>query len=851
MSGIAYLAEERAVLPLIPLRDVVMYPKMVIPLFVGRSKSIKALEVAMTSGKRVVMLTQKNPEINPGKNAGNEPNKNLPKELANDLGEDLTSEDLFDVGCIGNILQMLKLPDGTVKVLIEGLQRATIHDVRLLEESILAAEITPMLPTEAKVGARGVRAEKQKAALEALRRAMIERFEAYTKLSRRIPAEIMASIASLDDISRMTDTISSHVPFKLAQKQAILRLNDVSARIKELLSQLEGEIAILTIDKKIRGQVKKTLDKNQRDYYLREQAQAIHKELNEGDDGIDIDAIEKRIKNAKMPKYAEKKALKELGKLKTMSEMSSESTVIRNYVDVLIGLPWSKKTKILHDLLLADSVLNEDHFGLDKVKERILEYLAVQKRMGKLKAPIICLVGPPGVGKTSLGQSIAKATGRKYVRMALGGMRDEAEIRGHRRTYIGALPGKLLQNLTKVETRNPLFLLDEIDKMGSDTRGDPASALLEVLDPEQNHTFNDHYVELDFDLSDVMFVATSNTLNIPPALLDRMEVIRLSGYTEDEKTNIALRYLLPKQLKNNGLAPQELVVEEAAIRGMIRYYTREAGVRNIERDLASICRKVVKGIQLKAYGDNPTMPITVTETNLADFLGVRKFDFGRAEKKNQIGQVMGLAWTEVGGDLLTIEAVVMPGKGVITRTGNLGDVMKESVEAARSVVRSRAQFLGIRDDVFEKKDMHIHVPDGGTPKDGPSAGAAMVTVMVSALTGIPIRADVAMTGEITLRGEVTAIGGLKEKLLAALRGGITTAIIPEDNIKDLADIPDNVKNNLEIIPARWIDRVLEIALERVPMPLVNEATPASVLSNTDLLLQATDSILMPSSATKH
>ncbi len=836
MSGLTYLAEERTVLPLIPLRDVVMYPKMVIPLFVGRPKSIKALEIAMTSAKRVLMLTQKNPEKNPLK----------------DNDDELTTADLYDVGCIGSILQMLKLPDGTVKVLIEGLQRATVHDVRLLEEAILAAEATPILPQDAKIStATTARHEKQKTAQEALRRAVIERFEAYTKMSRRIPAEIMASIASLDDVSRMTDTISSHVPFKLAQKQAILSLNDVSARMKELLAQLEGEIAILNVDKKIRGQVKKTMDKNQRDYYLREQAQAIQKELNEGEDGIDERGIEKRIKAAKMPKAAEAKALKELGKLKTMSAMSSEATVIRNYVDVLVGLPWSKKTKIKHDLALADSVLNEDHFGLDKVKERILEYLAVQKRVGKLKAPILCLVGPPGVGKTSLGQSIAKATGRKYVRMALGGIRDEAEIRGHRRTYIGALPGKLLQNLTKVETRNPLFLLDEIDKMGSDTRGDPASALLEVLDPEQNHTFSDHYVELDFDLSDVMFVATSNTLNIPPALLDRMEVIRLSGYTEAEKTNIALRYLLPKQLKNNGLAPNELVIEEVAIRDMIRYYTREAGVRNLERDLSNICRKVVKGIQLKAYGDNPAMPITVTETNLAAFLGVRKCDFGRAEKKNQIGQVTGLAWTEVGGDLLTIETAVMPGKGVITRTGNLGDVMKESVEAARSVVRSRAQFLGIPDDVFERKDIHIHVPDGGTPKDGPSAGAAMVTAMVSALTNIPIRADVAMTGEITLRGEVTAIGGLKEKLLAALRGGIATVIIPEDNIKDLANIPDNVKNSLIIMPARWIDRVLEIALERTPTPLTNEVPTTNARLNTDLLLKTTDSILMPTSATKH
>jgi ATP-dependent Lon protease len=815
MSGQALMLEERVVLPLVPLRDVVMYPNMVIPLFVGRAKSIRALEVAMTSAKSVMLLTQKK-QTTSGSEADQEDN--------------MTAQDLYEVGCVGSILQMLKLPDGTVKVLIEGQQRAIVHDVLNLEGDILGAEVTPLVQTATKASKN----------LEALRRAVIERFESYTKLSRRIPTEIMASIASLDDVSRMTDTISSHVPFKPAQKQEILSLIDLPARMKELLRQLEGEIDILNMDKKIRGQVKKSVDKNQREFYLREQAQAIQKELNDGDDSVDAAALEKKIKLAKMPKDAEKKALKEVSKLKTMSAMSSEATVIRNYVDVLIGLPWSKKTKIKHDLVLADSVLNEDHFGLDKVKERILEYLAVQQRVGKLKAPILCLVGPPGVGKTSLGQSIAKATGRKYVRMALGGMRDEAEIRGHRRTYIGALPGKLLQSLSKIGTRNPLFLLDEIDKIGSDVRGDPSSALLEVLDPEQNHTFSDHYVELDFDLSDVMFVATSNTLNIPPALLDRMEVIRLSGYTEDEKTNIAMRYLLPKQLKNNGLAPEELLVEESAIRDMIRYYTREAGVRNLERDLSSICRKVVKGIQLKTYGTS----VTVNADNLMEFLGVRKFNYGRAEKQNQVGQVVGLAWTEVGGDLLTIETAVMPGKGNITRTGSLGDVMKESVEAARTVVRSRARFLGIADDAFEKKDLHIHVPDGGTPKDGPSAGAAMTTSIVSALTGIPVRADVAMTGEITLRGEVTAIGGLKEKLLAALRGGIKTVIIPEDNVKDLADIPANVKNTLEIIPVRWIDRVLEVALERVPQALQPSAA--------DLLLtHPHNPIVMPASDTKH
>jgi ATP-dependent Lon protease len=572
------------------------------------------------------------------------------------------------------------------------------------------------------------------------------------------------------------------------------------------------------VDKKIRGRVKRQMEKNQRDFYLNEQVKAIQKELGEGEEGADIEEIEKKIKAAKMPQDARKKAESELKKLKLMSPMSAEATVVRTYIDVLTGLPWSKRTKIKHDLGNAENVLNEDHYGLEKVKDRIVEYLAVQQRVDKLKAPILCLVGPPGVGKTSLGQSIAKATGRKYVRMALGGMRDEAEIRGHRRTYIGALPGKVLQNLSKAGTRNPLFLLDEIDKLGTDFRGDPSSALLEVLDPEQNHTFGDHYVEVDFDLSDVMFVATSNSMNIPPALLDRMEVIRLSGYTEDEKTSIAVRYLLPKQLKNNGVKEGELEVTEQAVRDIVRYYTREAGVRSLERELSKICRKVVKGVQLKKM----TPKVIVGPDNLNDFLGVRKFDYGRAEQKNQVGQVVGLAWTEVGGDLLTIEAAMMPGKGVITRTGSLGDVMKESVEAARTVVRSRSKQLGIKDEMFEKRDIHIHVPDGATPKDGPSAGAAMTTAFVSAMTGIPVRGDVAMTGEITLRGEVTAIGGLKEKLLAALRGGIKTVLIPQENAKDLQEIPENVKSGLEIVPVKWIDEVLQLALERQPVPLTDE-----------------------------
>ncbi|MCZ8227658.1 MAG: endopeptidase La, partial [Burkholderiaceae bacterium] len=654
--------------------------------------------------------------------------------------------------------------------------------------------------------------------IEALRRAVMQQFDHYVKLNKKIPPEILTSISSIDDAGRLADTIAAHLPLKLDAKQVILDLDNVKARLENLYEQLEREVDILNVDKKIRGRVKRQMEKNQRDFYLNEQVKAIQKELGEGEEGADIEEIEKKIKTAKMPQEARKKAESELKKLKLMSPMSAEATVVRTYIDVLTGLPWSKKTKIKHDLGNAENVLNEDHYGLEKVKDRIVEYLAVQQRVDKLKAPILCLVGPPGVGKTSLGQSIAKATGRKYVRMALGGMRDEAEIRGHRRTYIGALPGKVLQSLTKAGTRNPLFLLDEIDKLGTDFRGDPSSALLEVLDPEQNHTFGDHYVEVDFDLSDVMFVATSNSMNIPPALLDRMEVIRLSGYTEDEKTSIAMRYLLPKQVKNNGVKEGELEVQEQAVRDIVRYYTREAGVRSLERELSKICRKVIKGIQLKKM----TPKVVVTPDNLNDYLGVRKFNYGRAEQQNQVGQVVGLAWTEVGGDLLTIEAAMMPGKGVITRTGSLGDVMKESVEAARTVVRSRAKVLGIKDEMFEKRDIHIHVPDGATPKDGPSAGAAMTTAFVSALTGIPVRGDVAMTGEITLRGEVTAIGGLKEKLLAALRGGIKTVLIPEENAKDLQEIPDNVKSGLEIVPVKWIDQVLQVALERQPVPLTDE-----------------------------
>jgi ATP-dependent Lon protease len=790
MSGHTPLPATPIDLPLLPLRDVVVFPHMVIPLFVGRPKSIKALEAAMESERRIMLVAQ--------------------KAAAKD---DPLVTDMFDVGCVSTILQMLKLPDGTVKVLVEGQQRALVNTI---EEGELhfSANVTPIEVIAEPAGkARGKASE-----VEALRRAVMQQFDQYVKLNKKIPPEILTSISSIDDAGRLADTIAAHLPLKLDSKQAVLDLAGVKERLENLFEQIEREVDILNVDKKIRGRVKRQMEKNQRDFYLNEQVKAIQKELGEGEDGADIDEIEKKIKSAKMPKDALKKAEAELKKLKLMSPMSAEATVVRNYIDVLTGLPWAGKTKIKHNLGNAEAVLNEDHYGLDKVKDRILEYLAVQQRVEKVKAPILCLVGPPGVGKTSLGQSIAKATGRKYVRMALGGMRDEAEIRGHRRTYIGAMPGKVLQSLSKVGTRNPLFLLDEIDKLGTDFRGDPSSALLEVLDPEQNHKFGDHYVEVDFDLSDVMFVATSNSMNIPPALLDRMEVIRLSGYTEDEKINIATRYLLPKQLSNNGVKDSELLVAEDAIRDIVRYYTREAGVRSLERELSKICRKVVKGLQLKKM----LAQVKVTGDNLNEFLGVRKFNYGRAEQQNQVGQVVGLAWTEVGGDLLTIEAAMMPGKGVITRTGSLGDVMKESVEAARTVVRSRSRRLGITDEFFEKRDIHIHVPDGATPKDGPSAGAAMTTAFVSAMTGIPVRGDVAMTGEITLRGEVTAIGGLKEKLLAALRGGIKTVLIPEENAKDLQDIPDNVKSGLEIVPVRWIDKVLEVALERMPTPLPEE-----------------------------
>ncbi|MGY8557877.1 endopeptidase La [Paracidovorax citrulli] len=806
MSGHTPLPATPIDLPLLPLRDVVVFPHMVIPLFVGRPKSIKALELAMDADRRIMLVAQ--------------------KTAAKD--EPLVS-DMFDVGCVSTILQMLKLPDGTVKVLVEGQQRAQVTSIED-HESHFTSTVTPVPASDG---------DHKPSEIEALRRAVMQQFDQYVKLNKKIPPEILTSIASIDDPGRLADTIAAHLPLKLENKQAVLDLADVKERLENLFEQLDREVDILNVDKRIRGRVKRQMEKNQRDFYLNEQVKAIQKELGEGEEGADIEEIEKKIKAAKMPADARKKAESELKKLKLMSPMSAEATVVRNYIEVLTGLPWSKRTKIKHDLANAEEVLNEDHYGLDKVKDRILEYLAVQQRVDKVKAPILCLVGPPGVGKTSLGQSIAKATGRKYVRMALGGMRDEAEIRGHRRTYIGAMPGKVLQSLNKVGTRNPLFLLDEIDKLGTDFRGDPSSALLEVLDPEQNHKFGDHYVEVDLDLSDVMFVATSNSMNIPPALLDRMEVIRLSGYTEDEKANIAIKYLLPKQMVNNGVKDEELRVEESAVRDVIRYYTREAGVRSLERELSKICRKVVKGLQLKKLEPQ----VVVTADNLAEYLGVRKHTYGRAEQQNQVGQVVGLAWTEVGGDLLTIEAATMPGKGTITRTGSLGDVMKESVEAARTVVRSRAHRLGIKDEVFEKRDMHIHVPDGATPKDGPSAGAAMTTAFVSALTGIPVRSDVAMTGEITLRGEVTAIGGLKEKLLAALRGGIKTVLIPEENVKDLQEIPDNVKSGLEIIPVKWIDKVLEVALERKPIALTEEEIAASITARENRQAQgSTDSV---------
>jgi ATP-dependent Lon protease len=767
-------------LPLLPLRDVVVFPHMVIPLFVGRPKSIKALETAMEAGKSILLVAQ--------------------KSAAKD---DPAPEDLYEIGCVANILQMLKLPDGTVKVLVEGTQRARITAVDN-QQTMFFATATPI------AGEDGPNHE-----VEAMRRAVIAQFDQYVKLNKKIPPEILTSIAGIEEAGRLADTIAAHLPLKLEQKQEILELFDIKGRIERLLTQLESEIDILQVEKRIRGRVKRQMEKSQREYYLNEQVKAIQKELGEGEEWADLEEMEKKVKAAGMTKEAVAKAQSELKKLKLMSPMSAEATVVRNYIETLVGLPWKKKTRVSKDLAEAQKILDKDHWGLEKVKERILEYLAVQQRVDKLKAPILCLVGPPGVGKTSLGQSIAQATNRKFVRMSLGGVRDEAEIRGHRRTYIGSMPGKILQNMTKVAVKNPLFLLDEVDKMGMDFRGDPSSALLEVLDPEQNSTFVDHYVEVEYDLSEVMFVATANTLNIPGPLLDRMELIRLSGYTEDEKVSIALRYLLPKQMKNNGLKKTEIAVAESALRDIIRYYTREAGVRSLEREISKICRKVVKTLLLK----KSQTKVAVTARNLDKFLGVRRYTFGMAEKENQVGQVTGLAWTEVGGELLTIETAALPGKGNTIKTGKLGEVMQESIQAAVSVVRQRAQSLGIKDDFYQKTDIHIHLPEGAIPKDGPSAGIGICTAMVSVLTGIPVRCDVAMTGEITLRGEVLAIGGLKEKLLAAVRGGLQKALIPEENVKDLAEIPDSIKGKIEIVPVRWIDQVLQHALERMPEPL--------------------------------
>jgi ATP-dependent Lon protease len=780
--------------PLLPLRDVVVFPHMVIPLFVGRPKSIKAMETAMEAGKSILLVAQ--------------------KSAAKD---DPGPQDMYSIGCVSNILQMLKLPDGTVKVLVEGGARAQISevvDVRthwIAEATAVPAEGTP--PPE----------------VEAMRRALLSAFDQYVKLNKKIPPEILTSLSGIDEAGRLADTVAAHLPLKLEQKQQVLEMFDVKTRLEHLLSQLETEIDILQVEKRIRGRVKRQMEKSQREYYLNEQVKAIQKELGEGEEGADLEEMEKRIRRAHMPKEARKKAEAELKKLKLMSPMSAEATVVRNYIDTIVNLPWKKKSKISRDIKAAQEILDKDHYGLEKVKERIVEYLAVQTRVDKMKAPILCLVGAPGVGETSLGQSIARATNRKFVRMSLGGVRDEAEIRGHRRTYIGSMPGKILQNMSKVQVKNPLFLLDEVDKMGSDWRGDPSSALLEVLDPEQNNTFVDHYIEVEYDLSEVMFVATANTLNIPPPLLDRMEVIRLSGYTEDEKMNIAVRYLLPKQLKATGLKEGEVSVSEAAIRDIVRYYTREAGVRALERELSKICRKAVKQLLTeKQAGEGKPHRITVMPKNLDKFLGVRRYTFGMAEKENQVGQVTGLAWTEVGGELLTIEAVTMPGKGKTITTGKLGEVMQESIQAALSVVRARSRKLGVKEDFYQKNDIHIHLPEGATPKDGPSAGIGIATAMVSMLSGIPVRADVAMTGEITLRGEVLQIGGLKEKLLAAHRGGIKTVLIPDENVKDLVEIPDNVKNKLEIVPVKWIDKVLEIALERAPEPLAEPDEPAPI-----------------------
>ncbi|HQY54725.1 endopeptidase La [Dokdonella sp.] len=801
-------------LPILPLRDVVVYPHMVIPLFVGREKSVSALDAAMESNKQILLVAQRSPDV-----------------------DEPEAGDLYSIGTIASILQLLKLPDGTIKVLVEGTSRAEIVAYSQ-RNGLLTGRARSLDPTY-------TRNERE---VEVISRSLVSMFEQLVKLSRKIPPELLTTLAGLEDPSRLADTIAAHLSVRLQDKQQILETADVADRLEQLLGLVDGEIDVQQIEKRIRGRVKTQMEKSQREYYLNEQMKAIQKELGDSEDApSELEELARRIEAAGMPKTTLAKARAELGKLKQMSPMSAEATVVRNYIDWLVGAPWKKRTKVRKDLHLAQEVLDADHFGLEKVKDRILEYLAVQQRVRTMKGPILCLVGPPGVGKTSLGQSIAKATNRKFVRMSLGGVRDEAEIRGHRRTYIGSMPGRIIQNMSKAGTRNPLFVLDEIDKMSMDFRGDPASALLEVLDPEQNHAFNDHYLEVDFDLSEVMWIATANSLNIPGPLLDRMEVIRIPGYTEDEKLNIAQRYLIPKQLKANGLKPSELSVDESAIRDIIRYYTRESGVRNLEREISKICRKVVKELSLaapkesgngKGAGKSATAkkPVAkkrggmkVTARNLENYLGVQKFNFGRAELQNEIGLVTGLAWTEVGGDLLSIEATTVPGKGKLQHTGQLGDVMQESIQAALSVVRARVDLLGIDPEFHQKLDVHIHVPEGATPKDGPSAGIAMCTALVSALTKIPIRSDVAMTGEITLRGRVLPIGGLKEKLLAAHRGGVGTVIIPEENRKDLADIPANVTESLQIRPVKWIDEVLDIALEHPLTPMSRSEPPTAAV----------------------
>jgi ATP-dependent Lon protease len=776
--------EARGAIPVLPLRDVVVYPHMVIPLFVGREKSINALDTAMQVDKKILLVAQKNAEI-----------------------DDPSIDDIHEIGTLSTILQLLKLPDGTVKVLVEGVERARITSFDSVE-AFFTANVEIVHSSD----------EDKEKELGVLTRSLLAIFDQYVKLNKKVPPEILTSLSGIDEPGRLADTIAAHMSLKLDEKQRLLEIESSRERLERLMGLIESEIDVMQIEKRIRGRVKQQMEKSQREYYLNEQMKAIQKELGEMEDAPnELEELQQKIEKAGMSKEAKAKANSELNKLRMMSPMSAEATVVRNYIDWLVSVPWKKRSKIRHDLAAAEAVLEEDHYGLEKVKERILEYLAVQQRVNKLKGPILCLVGPPGVGKTSLGRSIARATNRKFTRMSLGGVRDEAEIRGHRRTYIGSLPGKIVQNLSKVGVRNPLFLLDELDKMSMDFRGDPSSALLEVLDPEQNHAFNDHYLEVDFDLSDTMFVATANTMNIPGPLLDRMEVIRIPGYTEDEKINIAMRYLLTKQIKSNGLKENELQVSEKAIRDIIRYYTREAGVRNLEREISKICRKVVKELVLEKHDQK----IMVTPRNIDKYLGVKRFRYGRAEERDQVGQVTGLAWTEVGGELLTIESAIVPGKGKLIHTGQLGEVMQESIQAATTVVRSRASLLGIDPDFYQKYDIHIHVPEGATPKDGPSAGVGMCTALVSSLSDIPVRADVAMTGEITLRGEVLPIGGLKEKLLAAHRGGISIVLIPEENRKDLAEIPKNVKDKLDIRPVKWIDEVLEVALQRHPLPLTH------------------------------